>query len=255
MVESGGPRQPAAGGRPRGRPHPPAPEAPRTHSPADAWAKRQGASSHAYSLLLKDSMIYGGGRMLQKFLTALMLPLFTAFLTKSDYGIVGMVVTVTTFLDVFVTLGFDVAFTRFYFDDKSPKHRSDVITHVFYVKCLLPGDPARRPHGLHAVDLEPAHGRQRLHDLLRHRRRHALLHQPERPAVHAHAPRAPAVDVHLVHHRPGAHPGADGGRLPRRVPLGPGRLPGRQPGHGRPAQPRRACRSTSRGSASSGTGR
>ena len=64
-------------------------------------------------------MIYGGGRMLQKFLTALMLPLFTAFLTKSDYGIVGMVVTVTTFLDVFVTLGFDVAFTRFYFDDKS----------------------------------------------------------------------------------------------------------------------------------------
>ena len=29
-----------------------------------------------------------------------------------------MVVTVTTFLDVFVTLGFDVAFTRFYFDDK-----------------------------------------------------------------------------------------------------------------------------------------
>ena len=83
-------------------------------------------------------MIYGGGRMLQKFLTALMLPLFTAFLTKSDYGIVGMVVTVTTFLDVFVTMGFDVAFTRFYFDDKSPKHRSDVITHVFYVKFLYP---------------------------------------------------------------------------------------------------------------------
>jgi O-antigen/teichoic acid export membrane protein len=90
-------------------------------------------------VLLKDSTIYGGGRMLQKFLTALMLPLFTAFLTKSDYGIVGMVVTVTTLLDVFVTLGFDVAFTRFYFDDKSPKHRSDVITHVFYVKFLYPG--------------------------------------------------------------------------------------------------------------------
>jgi O-antigen/teichoic acid export membrane protein len=96
------------------------------------------SSGQSYSLLLKDSVIYGGGRMLQKFLTALMLPLFTAFLTKSDYGIVGMVVTVTTFLDVFVTLGFDVAFTRFYFDDKSPKHRSDVITHVFYVKCVYP---------------------------------------------------------------------------------------------------------------------
>jgi O-antigen/teichoic acid export membrane protein len=101
-----------------------------------AAAKKSG--SHSYSLLLKDSTIYGGGRMLQKFLTALMLPLFTAFLTKADYGIVGMVVTVTTFLDVFVTLGFDVAFTRFYFDDKDPAHRRDVITHVFYVKCLYP---------------------------------------------------------------------------------------------------------------------
>lgn len=100
--------------------------------------ERKKSSGHGYSLLLKDSVIYGGGRMLQKFLTALMLPLFTAFLTKDDYGIVGMVVTVTTFLDVFVTLGFDVAFTRFYFDDKSREHRSDVITHVFYVKCLYP---------------------------------------------------------------------------------------------------------------------
>lgn len=100
--------------------------------------QRSKASGHGYSLLLKDSVIYGGGRMLQKFLTALMLPLFTAYLTKSDYGIVGMVVTVTTFLDVFVTLGFDVAFTRFYFDEKNPTHRSRIITHVFYVDFFYP---------------------------------------------------------------------------------------------------------------------
>ncbi len=93
---------------------------------------------HAYSLLLKDSVIYGGGRMMQKFLTALMLPLFTEFLSKSDYGVIGMVVTVTTFLDVFVTLGFDVAFTRFYFDDKDPKNRGKVITHVFFVDFFYP---------------------------------------------------------------------------------------------------------------------
>ena len=100
--------------------------------------RRKKAGSASYSLLLKDSVIYGGGRMLQKFLTALMLPLFTAFMTKSDYGIVGMVVTVTTFLDVFVTMGFDVAFTRFYFDDKDPRHRSKVLTHVFYVDFFYP---------------------------------------------------------------------------------------------------------------------
>ncbi len=94
--------------------------------------------THAYSLLFKDSAIYGAGRAMQKFLTALMLPLFTEFLSKSDYGIIGMVVTVTTFLDVFVTLGFDVAFTRFYFDDKDPKNRGKVITHVFFVDFFYP---------------------------------------------------------------------------------------------------------------------
>jgi O-antigen/teichoic acid export membrane protein len=83
-------------------------------------------------------VIYGAGRAMQKFLTALMLPLFTAFLSTSDYGVIGMVVTVTTFLDVFVTLGFDVAFTRFYFDDKDPKNRGKVITHVFFVDFFYP---------------------------------------------------------------------------------------------------------------------
>lgn len=94
--------------------------------------------SQGYSLLLKDSVIYGAGRALQKFLVALLLPLYTAFLTQADYGILGMVVTVTTLLDVFVTLGFDVAFSRFYFDDKSPEARRRVITNVFYVSTVYP---------------------------------------------------------------------------------------------------------------------
>ena len=94
--------------------------------------------SQGYSLLLKDSVIYGAGRALQKFLVALLLPLYTAFLSPGDYGILGMVVTVTTFLDVFITMGFDVAFSRFYFDDKSPRARSRVITNVFYVSTVYP---------------------------------------------------------------------------------------------------------------------
>ncbi len=94
--------------------------------------------SGSYSLLLKDSVIYGAGRALQKFLVALLLPLYTAFLSTADYGILGMVVTVTTFLDVFVTLGFDVAFSRFYFDDKSEAARRRVITNVFYVSTIYP---------------------------------------------------------------------------------------------------------------------
>jgi O-antigen/teichoic acid export membrane protein len=94
---------------------------------------------HVYSLLLKDSVIYGGGRALQKLLAALMLPLFTAFLSADDYGVIGMVVAFTTLLDVFVTLGFDVAFSRFFFDSDEPSSRSKVITHTFYVDFFFPG--------------------------------------------------------------------------------------------------------------------
>ena len=101
-------------------------------------SRRAQSKSHGYSLLFKDSVIYGAGRALQKFLVALLLPLYTAFLSPADYGILGMVVTVTTFLDVFVTLGFDVAFSRFYFDDKSPEARSRVITSTFYVSTVYP---------------------------------------------------------------------------------------------------------------------
>ena len=84
-------------------------------------------------------MIYGAGRVMQKFFVALLLPLFTSFMSRADYGIIGMVVTVVTFLDVFVTLGFDVAFSRFFFDTKDPHHRSKVITHTFYVDFVYPG--------------------------------------------------------------------------------------------------------------------
>ena len=95
-------------------------------------------ASGGYRLLLTDSVIYGGGRALQKVLAAVLLPLYTAFLTPSDYGILGMVIAVTTFLDVFVTLGFDVAFSRFYFDDTSPEGRRRVITNVFWVDTFYP---------------------------------------------------------------------------------------------------------------------
>jgi O-antigen/teichoic acid export membrane protein len=83
-------------------------------------------------------VIYGTGRALNMFLTALLLPLFTSFMSRSDYGVIGIVVTFITAVDVFITLGFDVAFSRFFFDNKDPHHRSKVVTHVFYVDFIYP---------------------------------------------------------------------------------------------------------------------
>jgi O-antigen/teichoic acid export membrane protein len=100
--------------------------------------RRDGPKTGAYSLLLRDSVLYGGGRMLQKFLSALLLPLYTSFLGPADYGVLGMVLVTTTLIDVVVVLGFDIAFTRFYFDDKSQAHRDQVITVEFWVSTIYP---------------------------------------------------------------------------------------------------------------------
>ena len=91
------------------------------------WAqgRRDRRSNGAYSLLLRDSVLYGGGRVLQKFFSALLLPLYTSFLGPADYGLLGMVLVTTTLIDVVVVLGYDIAFTRFYFDDKSQRHRDE----------------------------------------------------------------------------------------------------------------------------------
>lgn len=83
-------------------------------------------------------MIYGSGRALQKLLVALLLPLYTAFLSKADYGILGMVVATTTLLDIFVSLGFDVTFSRFYFADTTREGRRKVTTNVFWVSSVYP---------------------------------------------------------------------------------------------------------------------
>ena len=95
-------------------------------------------ASGGYGLLLKDSAIYGAGRMLQKFLSALLLPLYTYFLSPADYGVLGMVLVTTALIDVVVTLGFDVAFSRFYFDDKTEEGRNRVITNVFWIDTVYP---------------------------------------------------------------------------------------------------------------------
>jgi len=101
--------------------------------------REEGVERHGYKLLVKDSVIYGGGRALIKLLHALLLPLYSFYLTPSDYGLLGIVLTTSTLIDVFVTLGFDVAFTRFYFDEKSEENHRRVITNVFYVKFLWGG--------------------------------------------------------------------------------------------------------------------
>ena len=93
---------------------------------------------HGYSLLLKDSVIYGAGSTLQKFLMVFLMPLYTAYLTPADYGVVGMVNVTAQLIYVFINLGFDVAMSRFYFDDRSEQRRRQVIGNTFLAWTVYP---------------------------------------------------------------------------------------------------------------------
>jgi O-antigen/teichoic acid export membrane protein len=93
---------------------------------------------HGYSLLLKDSVIYGAGSTLQKFLMVFLMPLYTAYLTPADYGVVGMVNVTAQFIYVFINLGYDVTMSRFYFDDRSEQRRRQVIGTVFLAWTVYP---------------------------------------------------------------------------------------------------------------------
>jgi O-antigen/teichoic acid export membrane protein len=94
--------------------------------------------TYGFATLFKDSIIYGSGRALQKFLSMLLLPLYTSYLTPKDYGVLGLVLAFSTLIDVIITLGWDVTFSRFYFDDDTELHRRKVITQTFYVDTVYP---------------------------------------------------------------------------------------------------------------------
>jgi O-antigen/teichoic acid export membrane protein len=91
-----------------------------------------------YSLLFKDSAIYGIGSTVQKFLMVFLMPLYTAFLTPAQYGVVGMVNVTSQFIYVFINLGMDTAAARFYFDNKGEEHRRRVIGTTFLAWTVYP---------------------------------------------------------------------------------------------------------------------
>jgi O-antigen/teichoic acid export membrane protein len=69
--------------------------------------------------ILKNSLIYTVVSILQKALAFFLLPLYTVFLSKDDFGIVSVITSVTNLLSIFFLLGLNGALSRFYYDNKN----------------------------------------------------------------------------------------------------------------------------------------
>jgi O-antigen/teichoic acid export membrane protein len=80
----------------------------------------------------KHSAIYGFGGLVSRFIAVLLLPLYTRYLTPSDYGRVETLIALTTVLVIVLRMGIANAFFRFYFDSPDPARRRIVLRTSFW---------------------------------------------------------------------------------------------------------------------------
>jgi len=91
--------------------------------------------------LLTHSVIYGVGYVFSRFLTFLLLPLYTNLLSQSQYGLITMGYLFLGIVKIFYTYGLDSAFLRYYevSDDDNERHLlfSTAFWSVFSTSLLL----------------------------------------------------------------------------------------------------------------------
>ena len=68
--------------------------------------------------IFRNSIIYTIISVLQKGIMFLLLPIYTLYLSPSDYGVLGISSSITSFLAIFTTLSLGAASTRFYYNNK-----------------------------------------------------------------------------------------------------------------------------------------
>ena len=79
----------------------------------------------------RHSLIYGLGGLVSRILAVILLPLYTRYLTPSDYGIVETLIALTTVIGIALAAGIGSAFFRFYFDSTEPAARRRVLRTSF----------------------------------------------------------------------------------------------------------------------------
>ena len=84
----------------------------------------------------RHSAVYGLGGIVSRVLAVFLLPLYTRFLDREDFGAVGLVVALSAVLVTILRLGISSAFFRFYFDSKDPAQRRLVVRTSFWLSLI-----------------------------------------------------------------------------------------------------------------------
>jgi O-antigen/teichoic acid export membrane protein len=81
--------------------------------------------------LLTHSSIYGLGTVVSRLIAFLLLPLYTRYLTPSDYGLLETVDLSTGLIGMVVTVGIVRALSRFYYESDDQKERNRVVSTTY----------------------------------------------------------------------------------------------------------------------------
>jgi O-antigen/teichoic acid export membrane protein len=82
--------------------------------------------------LFRHSAIYGLGSIVARIVAVLLLPLYTRYLSPSDYGLIETLVALSAVLTALVAQAMKSAFFRFYFDSAEPERRLLVVRTAFW---------------------------------------------------------------------------------------------------------------------------
>jgi O-antigen/teichoic acid export membrane protein len=82
--------------------------------------------------LLRHSAIYGLGSIVARVVAVLLLPLYTRYLSPSDYGLIETLIALSAVLTALVAQAMKSAFFRFYFDSAEPERRLLVVRTAFW---------------------------------------------------------------------------------------------------------------------------
>lgn len=92
------------------------------------------------SKLLQQSGFYMLGQVLQKAVSFLLIPVWTIYLTPSDYGVIGTLAAYSNILAIMLMFGVFGAVTRHYFDFKDdPEAQRRYVTANFLFMAVVPG--------------------------------------------------------------------------------------------------------------------
>ena len=90
------------------------------------------ALAQQFKRLGKHSVIYGVGGLIQRIVAVLLLPLYTRYLTPSDYGAIEAIVALSAIVFAILRAGIQSSFFRFYFNAEDDRARLIVVRTSFW---------------------------------------------------------------------------------------------------------------------------